>query len=230
MTFPLPSTPILDTFNRPDQDPINLSGNWITPTPNTGTNVQVISNEAATTNSAGGSEVYWRRRFGPDCEVYVTCTVKPDNGNWFFLNLRIDNNDPPSAFVSAYFMLCTASAGTDVIQIWRQDNPGALLASVNLEFNSGDRFLFRAEGSTFTGYRDSGSGFVQIIQAVDATYNNAGWMSMQLKNSVVRLDDFGGGDLGTLPVYQRIHGIPVEVFDDGTEQVRELIVGVVGAP
>ena len=34
----------------------------------------------------------------------------------------------------------------------------------------------------------------------------------------------------TQPVHQRIYGIPVEVFDDGTEQVRELIVGVVGAP
>ena len=31
-------------------------------------------------------------------------------------------------------------------------------------------------------------------------------------------------------VYQRIYGIPVEIDDNGTETVRELIVGIVGAP
>lgn len=34
----------------------------------------------------------------------------------------------------------------------------------------------------------------------------------------------------TQPVYQRIYGIPVEIDDNGTETVRELLVGIVGAP
>ena len=34
----------------------------------------------------------------------------------------------------------------------------------------------------------------------------------------------------TQPVYQRIYGIPVEIDDNGVETVRQLLVGIVGAP
>ena len=51
----------------------------------------------------------------------------------------------------------------------------------------------------------------------------------------VCLDDFvyGAGcrnEPAPVIVYQRIYGIPVEIDDNGTETVRELLVGIVGAP
>jgi hypothetical protein len=38
------------------------------------------------------------------------------------------------------------------------------------------------------------------------------------------------GDTISAAAWQRVYGIPVEIDDNGTETVRELLVGTVGAP
>jgi len=55
------------------------------------------------------------------------------------------------------------------------------------------------------------------------------WASNRLRQPV---GDPSGSPLTTMQVtdYQRIYGVPVEIDDNGTETVRELLVGIVGAP
>jgi hypothetical protein len=196
-----PTTGVLDDFNRADENPITGGGRWITPTPSSGANIQVISNEAGTTDSSGGSEAYWLpQRFAADQEVFATCTTKPDTGNWFFLNCRIDSNDSASAFVSSHFWVCysgTGAGGTDHIALRRFSSAfGQVdLATADISWSSGDKFWMTALGDVYTCYRDSGSGYTQELQATDTQYNQAGFISFQLKNHVVRIDGFGGGSV-----------------------------------
>jgi hypothetical protein len=206
MTVLAPVNGVLDDFNRPDEDPLSDGGRWITPTPNTGGSLQVISDQCAGRSATGGSEMYWhQQRWKANMEVFCTLAVKPLANEWFFLNLRINNNDTASAFVSSYFLLMTALSGTDKIEIYREQPGGGgtavttQLAIVSQEFAAGDRFWFTAIDNVLTGYRDDGTGFAQVLTVTDTAFNNDGFISVQIKNATCRIDDFGGGSIPVGP-------------------------------
>lgn len=202
--MPSPMNGILDDFNRPDEDPLD-GGRWIHPLGGTSAALQIIGNKCTGHAIGGsGSEMYWhQQRWRANMEVFCTVSTKPAANDWVFLNLRINNNDTASAFVSAYFMVVyttlAGAGGHDQWQIVRQDAHPATIAVANHDYAAGDRIWFTAIDNVFTGYHDNGSGFTQVLQATDSTYNNDGFISVQVKENLARIDDFGGGSLPVDP-------------------------------
>jgi len=194
-----PTTPILDQFNRADQ---NLdTGNWAGPFTGTVGPLKILSNEVASMSGTYGTDSYWiAESFGVDQEVYATCTVKPDpnEGSIFqgvWLPLRIIDPHPGLSIHSGYFLAMDSQVGTDDIYIYRFDSgAGTIIEGVSLEYSAGDKFLFRAVGSLLTGYRNDGGGWAEIISTVDTTYVVGGWIGLHIEGSTGRWDDFGGGN------------------------------------
>lgn len=104
-----PDPPIIESFNRPDENPLSDGGAWSVLAANYP--LKVISNQLACA-VAGLTCDAWRTavRYGLDQDVMVTITAEPANGQWARLYVRLQkpsvfdgyavrfvNQSPPSA-------------------------------------------------------------------------------------------------------------------------------------
>ena len=191
--MPAPSTPILDSFTRADENP--LAGNWTDKISTSDGNLQVLSNQLANTAAARGTAWYNSNTFGPDCEAYITIPTLQASVDGIGLFLRVTN--PGTASAAGYmcwyiqslgFRIWKLTSGTTFTPLVGYANPGVLSA--------GDKIAFSAIGSSlkvaglhsgvWTDYHSvtdssfGGAGFIGVIGPADTTW---------------RIDDFGGGGL-----------------------------------
>jgi hypothetical protein len=189
---------LLDDFNRP-----NNSGppgpNW-TPMPisNTISSNTLYISGSQVTGYANSNGDYWNTQFGPDSEVWLTVATKPTADlDPVTLGLRFQNPGLASASgYQAYFI--NRSAGPDQyrIQVRGSNGVATILASATgPELNPGDKLLFRAVGSHLQFWRFDAGSWSLLLNATDSTYAGSGYLCISSRNSVVRLDDFGGGTI-----------------------------------
>lgn len=185
-----PTTGILDNFNRANEGPPPSSG-WAADA-TVGTNQLTTSGN---TLAAGTSNVfaYWAQSiFGPDSEVWVTLTTKSGGTNYLALYLRFD----PATHNGYELELDPVVGGTDTSQHYRVDNAvfTAIGAAISQEFSNGDGLGLEVDGTTLQGYRRSGSTWAPLgTTRSDSTYKGIGRLAIQLGNTDVVCDDFGGG-------------------------------------
>lgn len=198
-----PTQGVLDNFNRGDEGP-PPSGDWAHPAWNGNGGLEVVSNQCAA-EGAGYNDSYWDVGVGPDCEVYVTIPTLPADGEEMGLFLRA--KDPGAGGLDGYevYMAKVAGAGNDVTRVYRLDNEALtqLGADITQEFAAGEKLGFEAVGSTLTVYQYTGAAWGSLGSRDDATYGAAGYIGVELQNTTVRVDDFGGGTIGAaaaLPV------------------------------
>lgn len=196
MTFP--TTAVLDTFNRADENPLG-NGNWSTIAPYDDGALKLVSNQAAMSGlitEYNGS--YWSAAtFGADCEAYVTIPTAPVATGRIYLNWRVANPTSATLFSGYTLELIKVNAGTDTLKVFRTDNAvdTQLGATINQEVSDGDALGISMVGATITVYyQASGGSWTALTTRSDSTYTGAGYIVLQIAlGTLTRCDQFGGG-------------------------------------
>lgn len=199
MPFPFPTTPILDSFNRADGA---VGANW-TLLGGFANGLNVSSNQV-TAAAAGGGAMYWNvATYGGDCEVYVSVPTLPGTAAFFIrLYLRVQNPGSTTAR-NGYFVEWDWQVGgtTDNWKLFRQDNnANTQLGSTVTSFPNlvaGDKIGLQANGNVLTVWAFHNSAWTPVLTydtSGDGTkYTTAGNIALQIRDNVIRGDDFGGG-------------------------------------
>lgn len=184
-----PSTGILDTFNRANENP--MSG-WS----HLYNSLAVVSNQAAGNNAVENVAVWNGGSYGPDVEAYVTIATKPGNGESVGVYARLQDTGS-IATLDGYVVSLTAQSGTDEVEIIRFTNavPQLLGSAISVEFNAGDKLGIQIVDDTITAWRHDGSTWINLGSRTDSTYTGAGAFGMLIEGTTGRLEDFGGGSL-----------------------------------
>ncbi len=216
-----PTTSVLDSFDRANEGP-PPSSSWTADTGFGSNGLRVVSNVCGAT-SLSDSFAYWNVSSpGPDCEVFVTVSTKPANGNYCALYLR-------SVFAGAgsdgYELQLNVATGTDTTQHYRVDNFvfTALGAAINQEFTAGDGLGLEIIGNSLQAYRRSSGVWAALgTTRADSTYTAAGRTGIQIQDTTGRFDDFGAGTVVAAaghPAMRRLDGFkearPVEIGRQG---------------
>ena len=192
--FALPSTPLLDNFNRPDGA---LGSNWM-PLANLG-QLSIQGNVARSPSGATVASIWSPGQFGPDSEVYARtigtgCCQLPKSLRLLLRMRDVGIND----FDGYELMARTSTIGIS----WD------ISKYVNRQFTvlkevAADTYaymLFRAVGSSLEGWgSQDGSDWTLVISVTDTTWPDGGYIGMAVGNTEPAVDDFGGGTLGGSP-------------------------------
>jgi hypothetical protein len=188
-----PITSVIDDFNR-----ASLGGNWSEMTDADGPLAiysSTILGGAPATNYCGS---YWNvATYGPDCEAYITYTGAGLTGEYFGLWIRAQG--PGAANIDGY-KVTYSDVGGGSLSLIKVTNftTEVTLDSLAAVPTSGHKIGIQAVGDLITGWRDTGGGWTQILDATDSTYAGAGHIVIDLfdiGSDTARLDNFGGGTI-----------------------------------
>lgn len=193
MTFP--TTPILDTFIRADENPITT--NWTTPMFSGEGNMKIVSNQMApTTNATACAAYYDLATFGPNCEAYVTLATKAADLNHENIYARVTG---AGGSPSGYRIRHDSISGTDNIFIQRMDSGSAttLGATITQELASGDAIGIEVIGNVISAYyKPSAGSWTLLGSRTDSTYSGAGHIGLEEGSDLsIRFASFGGGTI-----------------------------------
>lgn len=193
MPGPVLLTPVIDDFNRANQDPIGVP--WI-PEIQEGTGVAAIISSTMGTNAGGGGTAYYQLPCPQNQEAWATITTLPANDDGgISIYARLNQAQTPG--IDAYRVIFRIASGVKEMLIFRQDNGSSnfLNSASPVTFNAGDAFAISAVGSDITGWtKASGGSWTQIVTASDTTYPTSGFLAVGF-SFTTRIDDFGGGPL-----------------------------------
>lgn len=188
-----PSTPLLDTFNRADEDPVT---GW-TKLFASDNDLKVLNNQL--TGPINSRAVFDALTPADDQEVYVSVsagsTSGGGSGNRLYLLLRITGQTSDDA--TGYYVSVLAA----VVRLYRIDSFSSLeeLASFSLgvSLTVGDRLGARVVGDLFEVWANiQGAGWQQIITATDSTYPTGKiGLGVGTLGDELLLDNFGGGSV-----------------------------------
>ncbi len=182
-----PVTPILDTFNRADENP---AAGWTS----VFNNVKVVSNQALG-NNAAGAVAYITTPASTNCEAYATVAIKPAATATLTVAIRMKDTGA-IATLDAYIANLINNVGTDAIRIQRTDNAvNTTLVSSSTEFAVGDKVVIKASGNDLELHYYNGSIWSVLLTTTDSTYPNVGPIGLGYSDGVGAMDDFGGGSL-----------------------------------
>lgn len=188
-----PTSPVLDNFNRANG---GAGSNWSVMKPTSFASMNVSGNQAVDSSSSLYAWNYWKpSTFGPDSEAYVTIAnyVSTDT---IRIGARVSGAGTSS--YSGYYVSVSSSGVWSIIRVTNGGSPTTLATGPSLGLASGQRIGIQVIGSVITAWRDTGSGWQQVMSydtSGDATrYTAAGNIALEFKGSTV--DDFGGGTVG----------------------------------
>ena len=192
--------PVLDSFNRANENPLSDAGRWtngIIGSVENGLNVS--SNTLAC--SLGSTCTAWRNnaQYGADAEAWAKVTTLPGAGNSIRLYVRLQQ--PGSTALTGYMLRTNQLAGTDQVFLerWDPNNTLRTLLTMSQELGVGNTLLVRAQGSTLEAWRYDGASWSRLGAVTDATYPAAGYVGVGIRGTAGRLDDFGARTLGVVP-------------------------------
>jgi len=175
-----PTTPILDTANRPNEGP-PPSVNW----GNIGNGWSVTGNQLRPSVNAVNNLSYWNMQFKASQEAIATvATLSGPVG--VFARMR-----EPGAGTDFYLVRMTTTA----IVISRIDNSTeTVLSTTSVSSTSGMKIGIRCIGAKIQAWRDSGGGWALVATTTDSTYPNGGYIGLFATATAAAVDDFGGGN------------------------------------
>lgn len=200
-----PSTAVIDTFNRANEDPLNIASNGMAYAVIAGmgviggTNCKDVSNQLAG-NGGTVSGILLNNSFSADCESAMQVPTLGAAGE--LIDLLVRSKDTGSILtVDSYSCRWTNVSGTDTVALYRVDNIAAtLLASFNQELSAADWFGIRCIGTTIEAWCKIGSAnWKRLGTATDATYAAGGFHILSVIGTTVRGDNFTGGNYTDLP-------------------------------
>jgi hypothetical protein len=191
-----PTTGVIDSFDRADEDPLSDGGKWsIGPDDFGGTNNLRVNANLCKQGGATSSNGYRNDQdYGPNSEVYVTLSVIPGTAVVLYLRLANIGAGTTDGY-AVYFNF----SGTDDALICRVDNDSLVgLGSAIVPpapFAVGDKLGLEVIGSTVAAYVFQSGSWTQLGTRTDSTYTAAGKIGLRLADSGANavVDDFGGG-------------------------------------
>jgi hypothetical protein len=192
LDFPIEPLPILDSFNRPNENPLSGGGSWtIGVSGSIEAGLYLTSNQLACNKATTCTAYRSSTQYGPDVEVWARIAVVGGTGSQLRLKARLQQVG--SSAYDGYMLRTSRLDGTDEIYLERLDNAALVrLKTVSRELAAGDVFLFRATGSTLEAWLKRGSSWSLVTSVTDSTYPGAGHVGIGLRGTSGRLDDFGG--------------------------------------
>jgi hypothetical protein len=185
-----PTSPVLDNFNRANG---GAGSNWSVMKPTSFATMNVSGNQAVDSSTSLYAWNFWTpSTFGPDSEAYVTIAnyVSTDT---IRVGARVTGGGTSS--YSGYYVSVNSSGVWSIIRVTNGGSPTTLATGPTLALASGTRIGIQVVGSVITAWRDTGSGWQQVMSydtSGDATkYTAAGNIAVEFKASTI--DDFGGG-------------------------------------
>lgn len=194
-----PTTPILDTATRANENPLSNGGKWGTLTGLGLSNLQITSNKIVGTSAALANDgMYWNVATYLNPEVYATVsTLLSDTLGGAFILGRLDTSTL-NGYAVEYDRNSLVS-GNDVLIIVRLDGGAATALSTSgmMTIAVGDSYGLSIIGSNLTSwYKSSGGSWTKIGTATDSTYTAAGNIGINEVYNVTSpgLTNFGGGN------------------------------------
>lgn len=192
--MPFPTTPILEDFNRADQNP--LTTNWTCPLFTGEGSLQIVSNQVKgnTTGSAFNNGWYDIGTYGPDCEAYYTLITRGAAGHLINLFVRLTSMDgSPNGYFVRHIL---TGAGADTIRIRRIDNGvssalGADITSVRVEL--GQKIGIQCIGDQISAYHFDGVSWNLLGTRTDGTYTSQGYIALDIQDTTTVCENLGGG-------------------------------------
>jgi RHS repeat-associated protein len=196
----VPTTGVLDGFERANEDPLSQGGSWSpTPISGAGETLEVLAlaagqNEGETVqaNSFRSPEITG------DAEVHARIAATPDNNQWFYLYLHVQQ--PGTAGWDGYRAAWFHWISTDGLYIQRVDNGVAttIAGPLALDPAVGDSLLMRRFGTALELWRKNSATWTKLLSTLDTSYTS-GKLGLGLDDEKGKWDDFGGGSIGTPP-------------------------------
>jgi Putative Ig domain len=192
-----PTTPVLDDYNRADEDPVSQGGQWAPNDPRGGccADLQRVISNQATARNAANTISYRTTGYTGDLEAYFTIATKPADGGAVAVVFNIQQEG--STGWDGYFLTWDARSDTDTLRFEKIINNGLPqpdLAITTLEMNAGDKLMARRVGSTMEAWVFQGGTWTRKLTATDGTMIG-GKIGALVRGQTTRIDDFGGGGL-----------------------------------
>ena len=188
-----PSTPVLDNFNRSNENPLSGSGDWDGPLRGDGgVELQLLSNavESAVSEQRGSS--YWVASFTADQEVYADIA-----GLEQVMGIYARCTNPGGGSLDGYGLVISSLSGPNNIALNRIDDASetVLGSAFSASLTIGEAVGLELVGTTITVYHRGAGGWSSLGSRTDGTYNNAGVIGIDSAafGTGNKIDNFGGG-------------------------------------
>jgi hypothetical protein len=188
VTFPINS--ILDDFNRAN------GGLGILWTTGWGDSALTIISNTVASSVAGFGGGYWNSaQFGNDYEVYATVSTIGSAAQRIFLNA---SHNPGTGSFDGY-SLAVNSPGAGNWDLRRVVVGAATsLITGTQSLSNGDSVGLERLGPNLTAYyKASGGSWASVFTTTDTRWTEPGYIGFEVENNVHRIDDFGGGTIGS---------------------------------
>ena len=187
----LPSTPLLDDFSRPDENPLSNQGRWVVPDTDFPGPGQLVSQRLIGPGDSTSTLYYWSPLPSlRETEAWAT-VANAQAGTTFWIATRLRDVGGTAALDGYLFQ---STIGTVTIRKL-VDGGFVTLSSRSFARAAGDVLVFRSVGNVHTAYAVRGISVIQIGSSVDSDYAD-GYVGVGLFGNVGTLQNFGGGALG----------------------------------
>lgn len=186
-----PTTPILDDFDRADENPLSDGGKWST-RGGASDALLVVSHlcGGASGPSTLKSEFWNAASFAANQEVYVNVPVLGASADYVRLWLRLTGAG--TSLEKGYMMQWSNDAnGASIFKENLRDAFTSLIQNTALRFAANDQLWFQASGTTLTIYQNA----VSVLTVNDSTLTTGGNIALGMRNTTIRCDSFGGGSI-----------------------------------
>lgn len=192
MSFP--TTPIIDAFNRANEDPLSDGGKWsLGPVGFTAGDIfDLVGNEIRWDGLGSFANNYRNDLdYGPACEVYVTTpVVAASYSHTLYLRLVDIGSGASDGYACIW-----SNVGNSIRSLTNASLSGALVSFTQL-IAAGDSFGFSVQGATLQAwYKPSGGEWGQKASISNTTYPAAGKIGIRTTDATWRFDNFGGGTI-----------------------------------
>lgn len=184
MTFP--TTAILDTANRANEGP-PPSASWSDDPAEDG--IKIVTLRLAIDGVSSGV-AWWDTQYGKNCEVYVTISTLPADGQSVYLYARYDSQDVDGLGYKLEYSREIATP-PDVFTL-SSDAPTILTVEQNLEAGGG--IGLQIIGDSLSIWYATAAGVWTVIGNItDTEHQSGGYIGLAMDGVAPRALDFGGG-------------------------------------
>ena len=132
---------------------------------------------------------------GSGIAAVATMAVNPGNTNRYF-SIWLDLSSEASARTGYELRFTQASAGIYNVALskWEEGSQSLLASKSSYSFANGSSFALVDYGSTVSAWTDTGSGFAELLSAIDSTFEE-GNAAVEGSGNITRLTNFREGSL-----------------------------------
>ncbi len=180
-------TPILDSFNRANENPLSGGGNWSALSSG---GAQLLNNAVASSGT-GTTTSGWKDSFTGDVEARATILLATNNAG-----VVADASLNGAGQLSGYIWQWQGANSPATFVLYREDaNVFTTLATFDgFSLDPGDQLALRVIADSVQGWVYHLGSWQQVASATDTTYRT-GKIGVRPRGTNPIIDDFGGGAL-----------------------------------